>query len=434
MILILLLAFGAASIVPVWTGLRREGGFLHFAMLGGCVFLGQLFLQAIGTVRDADSVPHDGLVRALVMCILCALAMHAGWELPLATRSRAPRRYDHRVVFYIAVVFIAVGMTGFLLLAGLSGGLAAHFSVTGHYALDWHGLPVAYVFLMCYLWPGVFLALYSAIRDRNPVRYVVVAFPLAVNLSFILILGRRTVLFQTGLVVLAALWFTKRWSPPRWALLAAAVFGTIAIYAAPYYRTYSQLGADNEKLRDLDVAGTINGPLNGTWREEFYNSAWMEEIVTRQHAYQYGAGIYNWIVASFVPKLLVSEEFKERLFLKSRAWEIEANDFGWHIAYGANMSGPGSAYVQFWFFGFLWFFGLARMMKRFYLRGMEGDLLAQCLYAGCLTDAMESIGNYMYLVVNPLLMFGPVLYLSLELLAVADRHWPRPAATRMVDA
>src|SRR5262249_19038972 len=161
------------------------------------------------------------------------------------------------------------------------------------------------------------------------------------------LLGRRAVLFETGIVLLAALWFTRRYTPPRGLLLAGAIFGAIAIYVAPYYRSYSQIGADKDKLREIDVSETMSNTVNGI-HEEFYNAAWMTQIVTDNHAYQYGAGVYNYLVASFVPKLLVSESLKERLFVTSPHWDTETNDYGWHILYGANMSGPASAYVQFW--------------------------------------------------------------------------------------
>jgi hypothetical protein len=318
-----------------------------------------------------------------------------------------------------------MGMTGFFALTRLSGGIVAHFRTTGHYALDWRGMPVVWVFFMSYLSPGIFLVLFSAIREVSPLKYGITAFSLAPNLAFIVLLGRRTVLIETGIVILAALWFTKRWEPPRALLLAGAVFGTFAIYAAPYYRTYSQLGGDTEKLRDLDVEKTISAPVNGV-QQEFYNGAWTSAIVTRNHAFQYGAGIYNYLITTFVPKLIFSEQFKERLFLTSPRWDLQNNDYGWRIAYGDNMSGPVSAYVQFWFFGCVWFYALARFMKRLYLRAATGDLFAQCLYVGCLAGGMQSIGNFMYMVLNPLLMFAPVLYLSMELLASVRA--PRPVS------
>jgi hypothetical protein len=422
-ILVLLITFGLSAVLPVITALRRPGGFLHYSFLAGGVFLGQLFLQAVGVVRSADSVPHDGLVRELLMCTLSALAVYVAWELPVRRTAQPVRQYDTSAVFRISVVFIAIGMIGFFKLTQLSGGIVEHFHTTGHYALEWRGLPVVWVFFMAYLSPGIFLALFSSIREASALKYLVSAFPLAVNLSFILLLGRRAVLFETAIVIFGALWFTKRWTPPRTVLIAGAAFGTIAIYAAPYYRTYSQLGADNEKLRELDLKKTVSAPLNGM-QEEFYNGAWTTDIVTRNHAFQHGAGIYNYVIASFIPKLIFSEQFKERLFLTSPQWDIETNDYNWHIAYGDNISGPASAYAQFWFLGFLWFYVLGRFMKRLYVRAMMGDLFAQCLYIGCLAGAMQSIGNFMYMVLNPLFMFAPVLYLSMELVAAGRAQRP----------
>ena len=420
MTLVLLISFGIAAALPVATALRRQGGFVQFSFLGGLVFLGQLFLQAIGVVRSADSVPHGGLVRALLMCTLCALAMHLGWE-KRAVRGASIAVLVFPRVFAAGMVFIVVGMTGFLLLTRLSGGIAAHFSTAGHYALDWRGYPVAYVFFMAYLAPGIFLALTAAMRERSLPKYLAVAAPLAVQAAFIVLLGRRAVLFETVIVILAALWFGRRYEPARGLILAGAALGAVAMYAAPYYRAHSQIGGSIDKLREIDVGKAVTDPVNGL-QEEFYNAAWVMDIVGANHAYQYGAGIYNYLIASFVPKLITGEGFKERLLLDLPGKDLETNDYSWHIRYGANMSGPASAYVQFWFFGCLWFYALARFMKRLYDRAVLGDLCSQCLYVGCLVHAMQSIGNYMYMVLNPLVMIGPVLWVLVELLTLERRQ------------
>jgi hypothetical protein len=172
----------------------------------------------------------------------------------------------------------------------------------------------------------------------------------------------------------------------------------------------------------MDVGQTMRDTVNGS-EEEFFNAAWMTELVSRNGAYQYGAGVYNYLVAAFVPKLIVGENWKEGLFLASPRWDLETNDFGWRIRYGANMSGPASAFIQFWFFGCLWFYFLARFMKRLWLQAVSGDLFAQCMYAGCLVHAMQSVGNYMFMILNPVVMFAPVLYVCIEFLA----RRPRPA-------
>jgi hypothetical protein len=242
----------------------------------------------------------------------------------------------------------------------------------------------------------------------------------------IFILRRRTVLFDTAILILAAAWFARKYAPPRILLVAGAVFGAAAIYIAPYYRSHSQIGADNKKLREIDLRETMSKTVNGI-EEEFYNAAWTIELTSRAGAYQYGAGIYNYLVASFVPKLIFNEQFKERLFIPSPTWDlVENNESGWHIKYGANMSGPASAFVQFWFFGCLWYYALARFMRRLYLRAAPGNPFAQAMYAACMVHAIQSIGNFMYMILNPVVMFGPVLYLTMEAV-VARRSQPQPA-------
>ena len=58
-------------------------------------------------------------------------------------------------------------------------------------------------------------------------------------------------------------------------------------------------------------------------------------------------------------------------------------------------------------------------MKRLYVKATQGDLFAQpvCRVHG---NAIQSIGNFMFMVLNPVVMFAPVLYLCIECLTIRE--------------
>ena len=85
----LLAIFGAACILLLAPALRSRCGVLEFPFAAGCGLLGFLFPQAAGIVMHGDPVPRDGLVKALAMCTLAALAVYAGWHEPAPARWSA---------------------------------------------------------------------------------------------------------------------------------------------------------------------------------------------------------------------------------------------------------------------------------------------------------------------------------------------------------
>jgi len=93
----------------------------------GSGLLGFLFPQAIAVASREEAAPRDGIVRALIMCTLVALAVYAGWHEPAPARWSAPRqtRYPVRRLYWIGMVALGVGAAGFLKLASLSGGILA---------------------------------------------------------------------------------------------------------------------------------------------------------------------------------------------------------------------------------------------------------------------------------------------------------------------
>ena len=72
----------------------------------------------------------------------------------------------------------------------------------------------------------------------------------------------------------------------------------------------------------------------------------------------------------------------------------------------------------------------AAVLYLLYARALDGDLFAQCLYVGCMVHAIQSIGNFMYMILNPVIMFGPVLYLCIEFLTVRQEGG-QPARRRL---
>jgi hypothetical protein len=384
-------------------------------------------------------VPENGLVKALVMSILCLAAYYWGWHSPAPRKwlRASGSRYRLPWCYAIGAAFLLIGVLAFLRLASLSGGIAGHFSIRGNYALEWRGWPVVYAFFMDFLPPGLALTLLTALRLKTPWRFAMPAAALLIPLAYVVILGRRGGLVELGLLLLCVAYFARRWAPTPKLILAALPFLALAMFLAPQYRTYSQLGADREKLRQISPRETASQVLSGQ-ATEFYTIAYSIHVTDLTRTFELGVGFYNTFIAIMVPKLIVGEEAKQALFIGTAGQPLHDNPLGWEIAYGMAPGGPSTAYRQFWFFGCLWFYVVARFLRYLYLRSIvSNDLLAQVFYIMLVPPSVAGIVADMYCGYNRLIVFGPLLWALAFFLrrlqpARGDvRVYPRPEVARV---
>lgn len=411
MLLLFLLAFlGLACIWLIADGIRRRAGVIEFPFLVGCSVLGFLFPQAIGTVRNADAVPEAGLIKSLIMCVLCLAAVYWGWHAPVPAKwLRARKRsYSAARVYWFGMALLAVGVIAFLRLASLTGGIVDFFSVHGNYTLDWRGRPVAYAFFMQFLTPGLALAFLSALRLGSFWRLALPCPALAIQLAFVLFLGRRGVLIDLCVLALGTAFFATGWLPRAAPLLVALPLFALSIFLAPYYRTYSLVGADRERLREIPVNQTVQDTLAGQ-HAEFWTMTYIVHVTDLTRSYELGRGLYNSFVQFFVPKLIVGESVKDSLYWGEPQTEYYDNPLGWVVPYGMVPSGPGSAYRQFWFLGALWFYLIARGMRYVFVSAVASrDLFAQTAYIVLLLPSISAVVNDMFAVYG-VFVFGPAL-------------------------
>jgi hypothetical protein len=417
--LALLTAFAASCALLISTAFRTRAGVLHFPFLAGAGLLGFLVPQAVGLVRSPEMAPAAGVDKALLMCTLCALAIHLGWRGPVPHRwSLAARNDSPRGAYAVGLLLLAVGLTGFYKLTSLSGGIAAHYSTQGSYSLRWSGLPVVYSFLADYMVAGLALCSLAAFELKSYPRLVPPAVAVAIQLATIVFLGRRSVAVNLLVCFGCTAWFAKRWLPPRWLWIAATPLAAIAMFLAPEYRVHSEIGADNERIKDIDVRQTMTNVFDGA-RAEFWSLCHLVQITDDTALYQYGAGLYNTFIAYFVPKLLVGKDGKHALFIPVANAEHVPNDYGWDMPYGMVSTGPGTAYREFWFFGCLYFYFLARFMRYLWTRAeTAGDLLAKAAYMLSATPAIASVTNDMCAI------YGPVFTFWLPLVVLAKIAGP----------
>lgn len=410
---LLLILFGLTCLWLIADSLSRRTGMIEFPFLAACGMLGFIFPQAVGVVRNPQGAPYGGLVKSLVMCILCLAAAYWGWHARVPARWRRPSRLRCApgLAYACALALIAIGVVAFLKLASLTGGVTDYFSVHGAYALKWRGLPVVYTFFIGFITPGVTLAFLSAPRLRFPGRYIPPVLALGVPVGLIVFLGRRSNVVTLCTLVLCVLYFARGWLPRPWVAFVALPLLAAAMFLMPYYRAYSEIGANHAKLNEMPVKKTTQETLQGQ-QEEFWAMTYIVQITDLTGHYDFGRGLYNSFIQLFVPKLIVGKAGKESLYWGHPGEEYHENDLGWAIPYGMDPTGPGTAYHEFWFLGAIWFILLARGLRYLFVRSCASrNLFFQAAYAASLAPAIFSMITDMNAIYGFLFVIAPVLIL-----------------------
>jgi hypothetical protein len=385
----LLLVFVVACGALLAWGLRGQARIYEFPFLAGAVFAGWILPQAIGLLGDT-ALPPNGLDKALMMTILCLGMCYWGYIGSAHPVRSIAWRLDQRKLLRAAAVLSLVGAFFFFLISRLPEELTA----TG----AWTGLPVAYLFFAEMLNYGFAIAvlIFAATRSRSAL--IIILFDCLLYFDRIVIAGRRAVALEFLLVILCALWFTRRFVLPRWAMMATLIIGTLLVFSTGDYRatTYrgqaygSQVDGDPpwEKLLEIDFEDNFLDVLeNGA--NEYRNAVFAIAAKDYTGTYNLGLGYWNDIIFKYVPAQLLGEELKRSLMIDLPNDRVRVYAYFEHP--GTTRTGMSDSFESFWYFGCLIFFVIARVLRKLFSAAQAGHFIAAVCYVVIITDAMHAI-------------------------------------------
>lgn len=377
---ILFSIFILISVKMVLWGLKVPDRAFQFPTLAGATWLLYIGPQALGVLVNPDLLPpravaDGGIEMALVMASLCAGASFLGYVGKLNVGHHVRTSSDN---FYPGWLFVGGGllstiaMLAFYKLASLAGGIAGYYSVAGNYELTWTGLPVAYVFFVKLIYPGILLCLLSTLTRPTFAKWAIVVFLCMLPLANVVFLGRRTEAALLALTIGIAFYFQRGWTPKRWIMISGFVFGFVMVIVAPAYRTYSQLGADYSQILEIDPGNMVLAQVLGKEPTEFHFPVVQLAATQQELEFNYGLGFYNNIIQELVPSLLFGKEFKEQIKIKSTNFHMHMRkNYQWEPIYGWVPTGITDVFRELWFFGAILFFILAKFFR--YLWEKSGE-------------------------------------------------------------
>jgi hypothetical protein len=388
----------------IGTGLVRPSRLYELPFLAGAMAFAFLAPQLPGVAND-PTIPEGAYVKMMVMTMLCLGMLLVGWQgrnLP----SRMMRlSFDEGRLLAVAAVMSGLGAIFYFQLSRLPGEVSIGVQMSG--------APVMYLFFARLLNYGLAIAALCFVRRPSVAAGTILAVDMIFCLDRILVTGKRAEAVEVILIFALALWFQRRWVPPRSLVLAGVFVGTVLMSSMSDYReiTRAQGSFDRGSIASIDFAGNFRELLE-RGGPELRNAVQRVGQIDRSARFDFGAVHWNRLVFNFVPAQLVGHRLKESLRLPTPEPERD-----YQPATGTTETGMVDAFLSFWYFGAVKFLLLGWAMSRIWASAMSGSAVGQIVYMLSIVPAMHAVSHVtdwvLQIWVHMLLFLAPALLLAL---------------------
>jgi hypothetical protein len=392
-------------------GLRRNRPY-ELPFLAAATTVTFVLPQLIGLYRSPlQPLPDVALSKTFVMAWLCIVMLRLGWQKGRAAGPFGPihSSFHHWKLVNWAALLAVVGAWGNWEIRSLPEEMTK--------AIAWRGLPVAYLFFAVALTYGYALSVNLWLRNRAKTALAVIAVACFVYFSVIVFGGRRQPAAEFVLIPASLLWFIRKRALPR----IAPIIGIVGmLLILPSTGDYRAVAAASEHQDNWGRFGDIPflGNLQSTLRyggPELTNAVMRIEAVDRSMLLDFGLSFWNAMVFAYVPRQIVGQEFKQSLMISLP--DPEYVTFGYVPIPGSTWTGFATAFASFWYLGCLIFFLVAWVMGRLYRRALNGDLIAQVVYALMLVQSALVITHSTSAFVTP--------WPHIALFLLTGLHWAK---------
>lgn len=414
-------------------GLKERSRIIQYPFLVAAVFLGWMVPQLLGLTRNPHLLPDGALSKTIFMAILCLGAVYLGYTAyPRPAKLFWWRFYERRLL----TASIALSLAGAFFFFQVSRLAAEVTAATGG---QWSGIITIYVFFAQLLTIGFVIALLLHLQRPRWQTLLVIGFGLAFYLHRIVVAGRRAAMVELVLILLLALFFQRRWLPPRWLIIIGLALGALWVHSIGDYRA-TMLGQDRttwsgaglQQVLEIDYLGNLQRLTEGGQGvSELRNAAMNIEATDQLFVFDYWLSLWNHLVRSYVPGQLVGYELKQSLMF-DLANTAEAH-FDYQRPTGTTSTGLSDAFQSFWYLGAIKFFLAGIIMGRWYRAGVQRNIAAQVILMLVINESLKMVthgtggfyAGFVVLVVFllPVLLFARVRSSRLPTFDVGRNQW-----------
>ena len=390
MITFLLSIFFLLCVAIFACSLKQRDRIIQFPFLIACVYLGWMFPQFLGLIND-QILPPGSLEKTIIMAILCLVAAWLGY-----TQNKRPAnlfwwKFDRHRLLWCSALLSIIGAFFFFQVNSLA------VEATAQYGGGWTGVITIYNYFASLLTFGMATALLLYINKPSWTILIILFFDIALYLDRIIIKGKRGAAVELGLMLLLAIWYQRRWVPPRWLMIVCIVFAVAVINSIGDYRstvmgedrtTWS--GAGLKEILEVDYyANLIDTTHGGMGSNDIRNAAFSIEAADRKLSFDFGLSHWNGFVRAYIPAQFMGHDFKNSLMLDFG--NPMYSEFSYIPHDGSTNTGLSDAFLSFWYFGMFKFLLIGFIISRWNEAALRGNIVAQLFLMLTMTSALHAI-------------------------------------------
>ena len=413
---ILLLILIWLSIYPFFSLKKDKTRLYQLPCLFGLTTLGMIITPLIMNVFFVSGVSEDAFNLYVFNACLCLIAAYIGYSMPVKKISKA-NRYDEKKMLFIVSIYAIVCLLLNNKMNELSDGM--YFT---------EGMPVVLKFFVRMLRPVTIIVMFLFLRKFSYYKLVLILILLGLNISGIIIQGRRSEVFMFIFVILFPLFFVKGFVPyKKKYLITAFVIGMVVFLLMPTWR-YHNLSYYNDASALEEKADYAKALLEITDKEaanDVMHATYNVYAVLETGEYNYGAEFYNLLIFNFMSRTLLGEGVKEKLYVgkfgKDRMEllrsQVNYGEWGYFKRYLV-WTGFADVFFIFGFGGCILFFFFARISKRMWYDAVyTDDIMYKVFYSYfavmfICAAIYANISGLIVVLIQFLIVYLPVKYFS----------------------
>ena len=381
-----LLIFIAINIAIIVWSLAKIERIYQFPFFMASVFLSFILPQAIAIVKYSGiSVTDTAVERMLIYTSLCVAMCWIGYQTSPNPKwlKKIEINIDKKKLFKSGLVLLVIGWGCTLALSQITIQTTA--------AGTWTGPATILGFFSGVLRIALPLFLIRTLKRPSAVNLILTIISGFPTVQAIILAGRRQPTVAFLVTVGLCFFLVKKYIPPRLLLISLV---PIAAYIIP------TLGNIRGEFWELLFAGQwgqiqllsqegLNKVIEGNILE-LRNATLVMDYASQLNQYGYGTQLWNAIIFQYVPGQILGYEFKQSLQF-DLTFDLESF-YGYTISTGTTLTGMGDSFIDFGFFGCLFFALMAIIFKTLWISTMKGkSMTSTLLYVSLIDSAMVGI-------------------------------------------
>ncbi|WP_052312579.1 hypothetical protein [Geminocystis herdmanii] len=388
-----------------WSIIRLERIY-QFPFFMASVFLSFILPQAIAIVDNPGiAVTNTALERMLIYSCLCVAMCWLGYQFsPNENRLNSLNiEIDEHKLFKAGLVLLTIGLGCSFALSRIEIQIAANN--------QWTGIATILSFFQGTLNIALPLFLLRALKNPSVLNIALTAITAFPTLQAIILAGRRQPTVAFLITIGLCIFIGKRYIPPRFALV---VLIPIATYVIPllgrlrgkfwelvFTANWEAIQSNSQEGLEAVIEGEIL---------ELRNATLVMDYAVQLDQYGYGRELWNNFIFGYVPGQLVGWQFKESLQFNNN-YDL-AGFYGYQPHSGTTLTGMGDSFMDFGFFGCLFFALMAYVYKTLWVSTIKGkSMISTLLYISLIDSAMVSVTHGIGRFLNEFIFKVGILFL-----------------------